>query len=101
MLSGDDAEALARLGLRIRAARLRRNLSQAEFAARIGVAKPSVVALESGKPGTGIGILARALTVLGYPERLGDLLAVDPIGEDLEAVSGRRRARRRPDVADF
>ena len=101
VLSGEDEEALARLGLQIRSARLRRDMSQDDFAARIGVAKPSVVALERGKPGTGIGILARALTVLGYPGRLGDLLASDPTGEDIEAVSGRRRASKRADVADF
>ncbi|WP_372426112.1 helix-turn-helix transcriptional regulator [Salinarimonas chemoclinalis] len=98
-LSGDEYDALARLGETIRLARLRRNLSQVELAERIGVARSSVVALEKGRPGVAIGILMRALTVLGYPERLAELVGSDPIGDGLDL--GRRRAGAKADVADF
>ena len=92
VLSSDELASLARLGQTIRLARLRRNLTQAAFAERMGVGRPSVVA---------IGILLKALTVLGYTERLGEIVAADPIGDDMDAVLGRRRSRRSAHVADF
>lgn len=67
----------------------------------MGVARPSIVALEAGKPGIGVGILLKALTVFGYTERLGELVASDPIGDEVDLVAGRRRATSRSDVADF
>jgi len=99
--STDERQALERLGQTLKLARLRRNLSQNEFAERMGVSRLTVVALEQGKPGVSIGALLKALTVLGYTERLGELLASDPIGDSLDLTEGRRRAGARNDVADF
>ncbi|MCJ2006075.1 helix-turn-helix domain-containing protein [Methylobacterium sp. E-041] len=101
VLSSDELASLARLGQTIRLARLRRNLTQAAFAERMGVGRPSVVAIENGRPGVAVGILLKALTVLGYTERLGEIVAADPIGDDMDAVLGRRRSRRSAHVADF
>ena len=89
------------MGERVRLARLRRNLSQAEIAERAGVTRKVIVALEAGAPGTSIGILAKVMGILGYPERLAAMLESDPLGEDLEAVHGRRKAGGRAGVADF
>lgn len=101
ILSGDEIESLRLLGHRVRLARLRRDLTQAEFAERMGVRRMTVVSLEKGRPGVTISTLLKALTVLGYTERLGDLLAADPIGEDMAIATGRKRARSRAGVADF
>jgi transcriptional regulator with XRE-family HTH domain len=101
ILSGSEIESLKRLGQSVRLARLRRNLSQEELAERMGVTRLSVIALEKGKPGVAISTVLKALTVMGYTERLGDLLASDPIGDDMDLVSGRRRAAPRGHVADF
>lgn len=101
ILSTAELEGLARLAQTLRLARLRRNLSQAELADRMGVARASVVAMEAGRPGIAIGILLKALTVFGYTDRLGDLVAADPIGDDLDGALGRQRAGSRLHVADF
>jgi transcriptional regulator with XRE-family HTH domain len=101
ILSTDELDSLDRLGARVRLARLRCNLTQAEFAERMGVRRLTVVSLEKGRPGVTISTLLKALTVLGYTERLGDILASDPIGEGMEIATGRKRAGRSADVADF
>ncbi len=101
ILGLDERESLTRLGRTVRLARLRRNLSQQEIAERMGVSRASVVAMEKGEPGVALGILVKGLTVLGYTERLGELLASDPIGEEMDLATGRKRAGARDDVADF
>ena len=101
IMSGPEVETLRRLGQTMRLARLRRDLSQVELAERMGVARPTVAALEKGNPGVGVGPLLKAMSVMGYTSRLGDLLATDPIGDDLDAVAGRRRGGRSAHVASF
>lgn len=92
---------MAVLGRRLRAARLRRNWSQAEMAQRAGVTRKTYAALEAGDSGVSVGCLLKVLSILGYPERLGALLDADPIGADLELQTGRRRSAAAVDVADF
>ncbi len=46
IMSGPEVETLRRLGQTLPLARLRRDLSQAELAERMGVARPTVAALE-------------------------------------------------------
>jgi len=102
MLLGTEERAhLDRLGRTVRLARLRRNLSQEELAERMGVSRSSVVMLERGASGVAIGILLKALTLFGYGDRLGEILANDPMGEELELAMGRKRSRARDGVADF
>lgn len=101
LLTPTERDALTRLGQTLRLSRLRRNLSQQDMAERMGVNRSTVVALENGAPGVAIGTLLKALDILGYPERLGHLLVDDPIGEDIELMTGRQRARNKDDVADF
>jgi len=85
---------LSLLGRRIRLARLRRNLSQDDLAYRTGVTRKTYMALEQGKETVNIGLLAKVLTVLGYPDRLPETLNSDPLGEELEEIHGRKRASR-------
>jgi len=101
ILSTEEIESLQRLGTRVRLARLRRNLTQVELAERMGVGRLSVINLEKGSPGVSIALVLKALYVFGYAERIGDLLAVDEIGEGMELATGRQRATSRPGLADF
>lgn len=101
IISTAELESLRLLGQRVRLSRLRRNLTQQELAERMGVGRLSVVSLEKGRPGVSLLTLLKALTVFGYTERLGDVLAVDPIGESMEVVTGRQRAAHVRGVADF
>jgi transcriptional regulator with XRE-family HTH domain len=75
MLSLESRDALARLGARVRQARLDRNESQARFAARVGVSIPTLRHLEAGDPAVSLGLLAEALWVLKQLDELDRLLA--------------------------
>jgi len=60
-------DALAVLGNQIRAARRERGWTASELAERIGVSAPTVFAVEGGAPGTAIGTVFNAATMVGVP----------------------------------
>ncbi len=101
LLTADEGNTVGLLAQRIKLARLRRNLSQAEMAERAGMGRLAYIEIEKGNSGASIAALVKVLAVLGYPDRLATLLESDPLGEDLEAVHGRKRAGGRRDVEDF
>lgn len=100
-LSSEDEAALRAFAERIRLARLKRNLTQVDMAERAGIARLSYIALEKGKPGASLATLIRVMNVLGYPDCLASILQSDPIGDDLVAFYGRKRAGGRRDLEDF
>lgn len=59
------------------------------MAERAGFSRLTCIDLEAGKPG------------VGYSDRIATLMDLDPIGENLELVHGRKRAGARRDVEDF
>ena len=75
-------ETLQKLGLRLRAERLRRDDTQAIFAARLGISVPTLRKMESGDPSVLVGYWLAALKVL---DRSGDLDAILAAPEDLFA----------------
>lgn len=88
---------IRKLGQNLRAARLRRNLSIEDVAARIGVSRFAVADAEKGKTSTGIAVYAGLLWTYRL---LGHLADVAESGKDVEgeALSLRRqRARREPE----
>jgi transcriptional regulator with XRE-family HTH domain len=99
-LSGPEDEGLKLLGRRIRLSRIRRSLTQADIAERTGTSRPTVIDLESGKPGVAIGTLVSVLTALGLQGALAEMLEKDELGEELE-MNARKRAGGPRDVADF
>ncbi|MCB8882659.1 helix-turn-helix domain-containing protein [Acidisoma cellulosilytica] len=99
-LSGPEEEELRLLGNRIRLARIRRSLTQAELAERTGFHRSTLVDLEAGKPGVSIGVMVSVLSALGLQGRLAEVLQKDELGEELE-MGARKRARGSSDVADF
>lgn len=72
--------ALRTLGANLRTARLRRNLTIADVAERIGVHRHVVAAAESGKPTTGIAVYAGILWVVGLAGQLSQV--ADPLADE-------------------
>lgn len=87
------------LGERVRLARLRRRMSATEMAERIGVSRMTVYSLEKGDLSVGLGVLVRALGVLGLDEDLDQVAADDELGRRLVDAAARpaRRVKRTAD----
>jgi transcriptional regulator with XRE-family HTH domain len=74
-----DAEALEKFGIRLKALRLRRNLSQEYVAGIVGVSLPTYRKIEQGDGTVEFRHVARALGALGLAEALGDVIpATEP-----------------------
>jgi transcriptional regulator with XRE-family HTH domain len=90
---------LARLGERLKLARLRRRLSSAIVAQRAGISRTSLYKVEAGDPGATLGTYLRVLTVLGLAGDINAVAADDKVGRKLqdlalEAPSSQTRRRR-------
>ncbi len=93
--SAHDREILTALGERLRAARLRRNLTQRQLAERAGVGRMTVQRIEEGESGslTSLVRILRALGELGELERLLPAAGPTPLEEARAQRRPRRRAR--------
>jgi transcriptional regulator with XRE-family HTH domain len=80
------AQAIIRLGSRIRIARLRRKLRQEDLARQIGRTRATVIAIEQGSATTEIGAYVSALWTLGLLREL-DLVADPGLDRDGQALS--------------
>lgn len=89
----DAAEHIKALGYRVRLARTRRGMSIAELAAKAGINRNTLNALELGKHGVAIGAYVTVLWALGLEETLDGVAHpdADTHGKTLEA--SRRPAR--------
>jgi len=76
--------AIQALGERLRAARLRRKMTQALMAERVGVSIPTLKKLEGGDPTTSLATMVRILTVLGLAGDLDKIGAEDKLGRELQ-----------------
>jgi transcriptional regulator with XRE-family HTH domain len=84
------------LGKRLRAARMRRSMTQEVMAERVGVSVPTIAKLENGDPSTSLATVLRVLTVLGLADHIDSLAAEDTLGRELQDNALRRtNARRR------
>lgn len=86
------------LGARVRVARMRRRMSATEMAERMGVSRMTLYSLERGDLSVGLGVLVRALGVLGLEGDLDRVAADDELGRKLVDAAARpaRRAKRTP-----
>jgi len=93
------ATSLAALGDNLAVARLRRRESQRAWAERLGVSVPTLIRMERGDPGVGMGIYATALWLIGRANELPAL--ADPqadrgaLERDVRAAVKRRAARKK------
>jgi len=79
------ALALRSLGENLAISRLRRRESQREWAGRLGCSVPTLIRLERGDPGVGVGLYATALWLIGRVSGLPELAAP---AEDQGALEG-------------
>jgi len=86
---------LRALGQNIKEARLRRNLSADVVAGRAFTSRPTLMRIEKGDSGVGIGIYASVLQALGQLDALGQIASIesDKVGQDLLAQSLPPRVR--------
>jgi transcriptional regulator with XRE-family HTH domain len=83
--------ALKTLGANLRTARLRRNLSMAEVAAKMGVDRHVIGEAERGKASTGVAIYAGLLWALGLSGQLARV--ADPMADEEGLILARERDR--------
>jgi transcriptional regulator with XRE-family HTH domain len=88
-------EALKSLGKNLRTARLRRNLSLAELAAKLGVDRHVLADAENGKLGTSAGVYVGMLWAMNLISSLDGVAdpKTDEEGLSLSGVDERERAR--------
>ena len=67
------AESLRKLGENLAIARVRRKEPQRLWAKRLGVSIPTLIRMEKGEPGVGMGIYATALWLMGRARALPEL----------------------------
>lgn len=88
---------LVQLGQRLRAYRQQQQWTINEMAERLFCSPTTCRALESGKPGTSVGVLVHALWLLG---QLDSLNSVAPLSSDFAAaLTTGRRVRRRAETS--
>lgn len=68
-------QALQQLGADLAVARLRRKESLASWALRMGTSVPTLMRMEAGEPGVGMGLYATALWLMGRSGALATLAA--------------------------
>jgi len=90
--------ALHKLGSDIRDARRRRRIPSAVMAQRANISRTTLVKVEKGDPGVGVGTYAVVLFALGMLDRLRDLASAktDEIGLALEEERLPKRIDLRP-----
>lgn len=79
------------LSQRLRAARLRRSMTQEVMAERVGVSVPTLAKLENGDPSVSLATVLRALTVLGLADDIDLIAAQDTLGRELQDNALRRK----------
>jgi hypothetical protein len=88
---------LKSLGENLAIARVRRREPQKAWAKRIGISTPTLIRMERGDPGVGIGIYASALWLMGRVQSLADLAAPaedrGALESDVNAALKRRKVR--------
>ncbi|MBV6512404.1 MAG: helix-turn-helix transcriptional regulator [Ignavibacteriales bacterium] len=101
MLPLKVSKTLKLLGENIQLARLRRRLSMAQIAERAGISRPTLTAIEAGKPNVSIGNYAMVLFILGLLDDLTAVARDDVFGRKLQdagiIVKKRAPGKRRSD----
>lgn len=95
-LAQQERGVLIAMGERIRLARLRRKLSMRLVAARAGVSRSTLYAVEAGEPTCALGTYFRVLAVLSLERDFEKIAADDSIGRELQDLQMLPSMRSRP-----
>jgi len=89
-------QSVQRLGGNLRIARMRRNMTIAEAAERIGTGPRAVMDAEKGKPSTGIMVYGALLWLYDQLQQLDEVAdpSTDKVGLSLETAKKRMRVRK-------
>jgi transcriptional regulator with XRE-family HTH domain len=92
----EATERIKELGHRLRLARIRRGMSIADVAAKAGINRNTLSALELGKQGVAMGVYVTVLWALGLDRTLGGVAHpdADTHGKTLEASRRPVRVRK-------
>jgi transcriptional regulator with XRE-family HTH domain len=95
-------QSLKRLGVDLRTARLRRNLTIADLAAKIGTGPRAIGAAEKGKPSTAVAVYAAMLWALDLLPQFDEvaLPEKDEEGQTLALARERGRARQKTGLSN-
>lgn len=95
-------EAIKKLGANLRTARLRRNITLADIAAKLGVSRFVVADAEKGKVTTGVGVYVGMLWAMNLLNHLDPVTdpAHDEEGLALSVFNERERARERKGLSN-
>ena len=95
-------ENVTQLGQRVRIARIRRGWSVADLAAKAGINRNTLTALELGKAGTAVGVCFTVLWALGLDKSLEAVADPDADlhGKALEASRRPKRAGKSSKASD-
>jgi transcriptional regulator with XRE-family HTH domain len=77
---------LAELGENIKLARLRRKLSAEQVAERAGISRSTLISIEKGYEGVGIGYYLNVLNILGLESDFLLLAKDDELGRKLQDI---------------
>ena len=97
VLTTDTRKRLAKMGVQIRNARLRRNISVEEMSNKSGVSETTYYAIEKGKDTVSVGAYAAVLSVLELDKDI-ELIATDEEGKKMfreNTLFRRERATRK------
>ncbi|MGC4090819.1 MAG: helix-turn-helix transcriptional regulator [Polyangiaceae bacterium] len=83
-------------GQRLKAARLRRDLTTILFAERVGISRDTLNRLEKGDPTIALGTYLRALRVLGLDKDMDVVARDDELGRKLQDLKLLERKSRQP-----
>jgi transcriptional regulator with XRE-family HTH domain len=91
---------LTEFGENIRLARLRRKLSSEQVAERAGMGRSTLIKVERGSPGVGIGHYLNVMKVLGLEKDFLKLAEDDVLGRKLQdaGLTTRERAPKRKEM---
>jgi len=84
---------LSKLGDNIKMARLRRNLSLRAVSQRAGISLNTVVAIENGESGVGIGAIVNVLHCLSLAEDISKVALDDVLGRKLQDLELKPKKR--------
>jgi transcriptional regulator with XRE-family HTH domain len=93
-----DQRLLQGFGENLKLARLRRKLSSEQVAERAGVSRATLVKMEQGHPGVGIGHILNVLKVFNLENELLNVAKDDVLGRKLQdlGLATPKRAPKRP-----